>query len=33
MRRANVPLHRIDTDQDLVKALVGVVASTHWRRA
>ena len=32
MRRANVPLHRIDTDRDLVAALVEVVASTHWRR-
>ena len=27
MRRANVPLHRIDTDRDLVEALVEVVAS------
>ncbi len=33
MRRANVPLHRIDTDRDLVEALVEVVASTHWRRS
>jgi uncharacterized protein (DUF58 family) len=33
MRRANVPLHRIDTDRDPVDALVGVVASTQWRRA
>ena len=33
MRRANVPLHRIDTDRDLVEALVEVVASTRWRRA
>jgi uncharacterized protein (DUF58 family) len=32
MRRANVPLHRIDTDQDLVQALVRVVASTRWRQ-
>jgi uncharacterized protein (DUF58 family) len=32
MRRANVPLHRIDTDRDLVAALVEVVASTRWRR-
>jgi uncharacterized protein (DUF58 family) len=32
MRRANVPLHRIDTDRDLVGALVDVVASTRWRR-
>jgi uncharacterized protein (DUF58 family) len=33
MRRANVPLHRIDTNRDLVEALVEVVASTRWRRA
>jgi uncharacterized protein (DUF58 family) len=33
MRRANVPLHRIDTDRDPVEALVQVVASTRWRRA
>jgi uncharacterized protein (DUF58 family) len=33
MRRANVPLHRIDTDRDPVDALVEVVASTHWRQA
>jgi uncharacterized protein (DUF58 family) len=33
MRRANVPLHRIDTDRDVVEALVDVVASTRWRRA
>ena len=33
MRRANVPLHRIDTDRDLVEALVEVVASTRWRRS
>jgi uncharacterized protein (DUF58 family) len=33
MRRASVPLHRIDTDRDLVDALVEVVASTHWRRS
>jgi uncharacterized protein (DUF58 family) len=32
-RRANVPLHRIDTDQDLVEALVRVVASTRWRQS
>jgi uncharacterized protein (DUF58 family) len=32
MRRANVPLHRIDTDRDPVQALVEVVASTRWRR-
>jgi uncharacterized protein (DUF58 family) len=33
MRRAAVPLHRIDTDRDLVEALVEVVADTRWRRA
>jgi uncharacterized protein (DUF58 family) len=33
MRRANVPLHRIDTDRDVVDALVKVVASTRWRRS
>jgi uncharacterized protein (DUF58 family) len=33
MRRANVPLHRIDTDRNLVEALVEVVASTRWRRS
>jgi uncharacterized protein (DUF58 family) len=33
MRRANVPLHRIDTDRNLVEALVQVVASTRWRRS
>ncbi len=32
MNRASVPLHRIDTDRDVVDALVNVVASTHWRR-
>jgi uncharacterized protein (DUF58 family) len=32
MRRANVPLHRIDTSRNLVQALVEVVASTRWRR-
>jgi uncharacterized protein (DUF58 family) len=32
MRRANVPLHRINTDRDPVGALVDVVASTRWRR-
>jgi uncharacterized protein (DUF58 family) len=32
MRRANVPLHRIDTDRDPVEALVEVVATTRWRR-
>ena len=29
MRRAGVPLHRIDTDRDLVTALVTVVAETQ----
>lgn len=33
MRRAAVPLHRIDTDRDLVEALVEVVTETRWRRA
>jgi uncharacterized protein (DUF58 family) len=33
MRRANVPLHRIDTDRNLVEALVEVVAGTRWRRS
>jgi uncharacterized protein (DUF58 family) len=33
MRRAGVPLHRIDTDRDLVDALLEVVAGTRWRRA
>lgn len=33
MRRAGVPLHRIDTDRDLLTSLVAVVASTRWRRA
>ena len=33
MRRAGVPLHRIDTDRDVVESLVGVVTSTRWRRA
>jgi uncharacterized protein (DUF58 family) len=32
MRRGNVPLHRIDTDRDLVGALVEVVSSTRWRK-
>jgi uncharacterized protein (DUF58 family) len=32
VRRANVPLHRIDTDRDVVDALVEVVATTGWRR-
>jgi uncharacterized protein (DUF58 family) len=33
MRRAAVPLHRIDTSADLVRALIEVVASTRRRRA
>ena len=32
MRRAGVPLHRIDTDRDVLESLVEVVASTRWRR-
>jgi len=31
MRRAGVPVHRIGTDADLAKALIGVVASTRRR--
>ena len=33
MRRAAVPLHRIDTSADLASALIEVVASTRRRRA
>jgi uncharacterized protein (DUF58 family) len=33
MRRAAVPLHRIDTSADLARALIEVVASTRRRRA
>jgi uncharacterized protein (DUF58 family) len=33
MRRAGVPLHRIDPDADLAAALIEVVASTRRRRA
>jgi len=33
MRRASVPLHRINTERDTIEALVEVVASTRWRRA
>jgi uncharacterized protein (DUF58 family) len=33
MRRAAVPLHRIDTSADLTRALIGVVASTRRRLA
>ena len=33
MRRAGVPVHRIDTDADLATALIQVIASTRRRRA
>ena len=33
MRRAGVPIHRIDTDADLATALIEVVASTKRRRS
>jgi uncharacterized protein (DUF58 family) len=33
MTRAGVPLHRVDTDRDLVASLVDVVAATGRRRA
>lgn len=33
MRRAGVPLHRIDTDRDPLESVVEVVAATRWRRA
>jgi len=33
MRRAGVPVHRIETDADLATALIEVVASTRRRRA
>ena len=33
MRRAGVPLHRIDTDADLATALIEVITSTRRRRA
>jgi uncharacterized protein (DUF58 family) len=32
MRRAGVPVHRINTSDDLARSLVDVVASTHRRR-
>jgi hypothetical protein len=32
MRRAGVPLHRIDTDADLATALIEVVTNTRRRR-
>jgi uncharacterized protein (DUF58 family) len=33
MRRAGVPIHRIDTDEDLATALIEIVTSTQRRRA
>ena len=33
MRRAGVPLHRVDTTSDLVDTLLGVVAETRRRRS
>jgi uncharacterized protein (DUF58 family) len=32
VRRAGVPLHRVDTGSDLVETLLAVVAETHRRR-
>jgi uncharacterized protein (DUF58 family) len=32
MRRARVPLHRVDTSGDLLKILLAVIAETRWRR-
>lgn len=32
LRQVAVPLHQVRTDQDLVEALVHVVAATRWRR-
>ena len=32
LRQVAVPLHQVRTDQDLVDALVRLVASTRWRR-
>jgi uncharacterized protein (DUF58 family) len=32
MRRAGVPLHRVDTGSDLVETLLEVIAETRWRR-
>jgi uncharacterized protein (DUF58 family) len=32
MRRAGVPLHRVDTGSDLVEVLLAVIAETRWRR-
>lgn len=31
-RRAGVPLHRVDTDSDLVETLLAIIAETQWRR-
>jgi uncharacterized protein (DUF58 family) len=33
MRRARVPLHRVDTGSDLLQTLLAVIAETRWRRA
>ena len=33
MRRAGVPLHRVDTDSDLVETLLAIVSETQRRRA
>jgi uncharacterized protein (DUF58 family) len=33
MRRAKVPLHRVETSGDLIQTLLGVIAETRWRRA
>ena len=32
MRRAGVPLHRVDTGSDLVEVLLAVIAETQRRR-
>jgi uncharacterized protein (DUF58 family) len=32
MRRAGVPLHRVDTGSDLIEVLLAVIAETRWRR-
>jgi uncharacterized protein (DUF58 family) len=32
MRRAAVPMHRVDTGSDLVETLLKVIADTRWRR-
>ena len=31
MRRAGVPLHRVDTGSDLIEVLLAVIAETRWR--